>query len=254
MTEAQAPELPKKKGLSVLAWVGIGCGVLIVIALVVVLVTGVFVFNKVKDVAGDISENPVAVAAETVVRFSSELELVESDREAGRITIREISTGKVLTFDYEDISEGRFSFEGEDGQALRFDASAAASGDATLTVETQDGTTTLGTAGQAVDLPDWLPGWTGSVAEQGGFRTVTNTEQSGTYGFQTEDSAGEILEFYRKVLEDLGLEVSETKFSASGSAMTTLSGSSQEYEVTVAVTDTQTDATAVSLIYKGPKD
>ena len=252
MTEGQAPEQQKKKGLGALAWIGIGCGALIVIILVVLVGGGFFLFGKAKDVVEDFSDNPVAAAAETVVRLSSELELVESDREAGKIIVREVSSGKVLTFDYEDISEGRFSFEGEDGEALRFDASGAADGEATLTIEAEDGTTTLGTGGQAVDLPDWLPSWSGSVAEQGGFSTVTNTERTGTYAFQTEDSADAILAFYREVLEDLDLEVSEAKYSGGGSAVTSLSGKSAEYDVTVSVTDTQTEATTVSLIYKGP--
>ena len=229
MTEAPAPTPQRKKGLSTWAWVGIGCGALIVMVLVVVVGGSLFLVSKVKDVAEEFTENPVATIAEGIVRLNPELELVESDREAGRITVREISSGKEITFDYEDISEGRFSFEGEDGEAIRVDAGRIEDGEATLTIETEDSTTTMATSGQAVALPDWLPGWSGSVTEQGGFSTVTNDEQSGTFGFQTEDSAEEVIEFYREVLEDLGLEVSETKFSGGGTSVTTLGASSSDY-------------------------
>lgn len=253
MTEPQPPATQKKKGLGALAWIGIGCGALIVIVLVVVVGAGYFVVSKVKDVAEDFTENPVAMVAENIVRFNPDLELVESDREAGKITVREISSGKEITFDYEDISEGNFAFVGEDGEEIRFDASGAANGEATLTIKTEDGTTTFGAAGDAVNLPDWLPGWSGSVAQEGGFTNVTKTEQSGTYGFVTEDSADGILDFYRGVLEELDLEVGEATFSDGGTTSTTLSGRSPEYEVTVIVAETQTE-TAVSLIYKGPAD
>ena len=158
MTEGQAPEQQKKKGLGTLAWIGIGCGALLLIMLIAMGACGIFVANvakdsleTIKDVAEDFSENP---AAELVVRVNPEIELVESDREAGRITIREKSSGKVLTFTYEDISEGRFSFEGEDGEALRIDASGATNGEATITLESEDGTTTVVTVEQKEKEPE----------------------------------------------------------------------------------------------------
>mgnify|MGYP006982482250 CR=1 FL=1 len=71
-----------------IAWIGIGCGVVILIAVIAVLGAGIFVYDKASDFAEDFSENPVAIAAETIVRLSSELELVDSDREGRTITVR----------------------------------------------------------------------------------------------------------------------------------------------------------------------
>ena len=253
MTESQPPTTQKKKGLGALAWIGIGCGALIVIVLVVVVGGSFFLVSKVKDVAEDFTENPVAMVAENIVRFNPDLELVESDREAGKITVREISSGKEITFDYEDISEGNFAFVGEDGEEIRFDASAAANGEATLTIKTEDGTTSIG-AGQAADLPDWLPVWSGSVEEHGGVSAVANDKQSGTFTFTTEDSVEAIVDFYREAIEDLGVEINESTYSGGGTAVTSLTGTSSDYEVTVTVSESQGEPTTVLLIYSGPAD
>lgn len=80
-----------KKGLSPLVWIGIGCGGLLLVGAVVLSVGGYFAVKTASDFVGD---NPAAAAAEAIVRINPELELVESDREGGTITVRESSTGK----------------------------------------------------------------------------------------------------------------------------------------------------------------
>ena len=252
MTEGQPVE-QKKKGLPALAWIGIGCGGLIVIGVVVAVIATAFLFAKVKDVAEDISENPVAVAAETVVRFNPELELVESDREAGKIRVREVKTGKVVTFNYEDIQDGKFSFENEEGESVSFDASVGADGESpSLTIATSETTIALGVSGAAIDLPDWLPLYSGNVAEQGGFSSTTNTERSGTLSFKSSDGADQILQFYEKVLEDLGIEANRTSFSGGGGSLTSLSGSSSTHEVSASVSQSPGEDNSVAIIYRGP--
>ena len=54
--------------------------------------------KKAKDFIEDAEGNPIAAAAETIVKLNPELELVESDREGGKITIREKDTGKESDF------------------------------------------------------------------------------------------------------------------------------------------------------------
>ena len=74
-----------------IAWIGIGCGVIILIGVIVVLGAGIFVFDKASDFAEDFSENPAAFAAETIVRLNPELELVESDRESGKENLSQMA-------------------------------------------------------------------------------------------------------------------------------------------------------------------
>ena len=54
---------PKKKGLSPLAWIGIGCLGLLVIGGIVATVITVFVARKVSEVASEMEEDPVATTA-----------------------------------------------------------------------------------------------------------------------------------------------------------------------------------------------
>jgi hypothetical protein len=76
-----------KKGMPTLAWVGIGCGTVIVIAVVVV----AMLVGWCKRSVGDLSEfknNPEKAAAEMMVRLNPEIKLVSQDDAKGEMTIR----------------------------------------------------------------------------------------------------------------------------------------------------------------------
>ena len=231
-----------------IAWIGIGCGVVILIAVIAVLGAGIFVYDKASDFVEDLSENPAATIAENIVRFNPELELVESDREGGTITIREKSSGKELTFDYEDIEEGRFSFESSDGERVSFDARGE---DGVLRVETEDGTTTFGATGSGIELPEWLPVYGNVSGEVAGFTTVSNDTATGTVSFETPDELEKVMEFYEEVLTDLGAAVSRGSFSASGTQSMTVSGSSETHNLDV-TGQTIDGTTSVNIVFSGP--
>ena len=231
-----------------IAWIGIGCGVVILIAVIAVLGAGIFVYDKASDFVEDLSENPAATIAENIVRFNPELELVESDREGGTITIREKSSGKELTFDYEDIEEGRFSFESSDGEKVSFDARGE---DGVLRVETEDGTTTFGATGSGIELPEWLPAYGNVSGEAAGFTAVNDDTATGTVTFETSDDLEQVMEFYEEVLNGLGVDISRGTFSASGTQTTTVSGSSETHSLQV--TGHTTDGKrSVNIVFSGP--
>ncbi len=104
---AAAPVTPAKKGLPALAWVGIGCGGLVVIAIIVMIIGGVWFTKKAKELGVDFQKNPERAAAELVVNLSPDLEKVSTDEEAGTMTIRK-QDGTEMTLTYQDISEGKF--------------------------------------------------------------------------------------------------------------------------------------------------
>lgn len=211
MTEQQATQ---KKGLSPLAWIGIGCGAIILVAFLVMSVAIWFGARKVKDFAGGFEDDPARAAAEMIVKMNPELELIESDSEDGTITIRVKESGEVATFDYSEIQDGKLRLESSEGK-ISFDATAAEEG-AVFTVETDEGTTRYGTLGESGRLPDWLPEYPGSEDVQMAFSEEKSDSLGGTFSYQTADSAETVFAFYRDRLESAGLKVQETTTTQDG--------------------------------------
>ncbi len=200
-----------KKGLSVLAWVGIGCGCLALLAAALAAVFFLFVAKKVHDVAGDVQRNPALAAARLVVAADPDLEEVEVDEQAGTITVRRKSTGEQLTVDFDDVKEGRLTFQNEQGQVtLQGDQG---SGGFQVTGSNQEGEFRLQAgAGEAAKVPEWVPRYPG--AEVTGTYSMEQG-QTATGGFQvtTDDAVDVVLEHYRQQLKGAGFTVSINTFA-----------------------------------------
>jgi len=127
MSEPQAPapstaQPPAKKKVSPWVWVLGGCLVLIVLVLLLMGGCTWFLADKAKEMAAEFEANPAKAAAEMAVRLNPDLELVETDEEAGTMTILQKSTGEEVTLNFEDIAEGRFSVETSEGEStISFD-------------------------------------------------------------------------------------------------------------------------------------
>ena len=119
------PPVPQKKGLGPLAWVGIGCGSLIVIGIIVFTIIGVIVGPKVKQFAEDVQKNPTRTMATTMVSVSSgQIEMVAEDDANKRYTVRAKGTGKLTTIYWSEKKHAPEVIEG-DFSAIPADAGAA---------------------------------------------------------------------------------------------------------------------------------
>lgn len=207
--------VPVKKGLPTWAWVGIGCGALLVVVLIVMMAVGFFVARKVKDVAADFEKDPALAAARMIVKLNPELEEVAVDEEAGTITVRNTKTGEVITANFQDIKDGKISFE-SGGKEITVDASQAGeSGQLTVT----DGSgAVVFSAGQtsATDLPSWVPVYPGAEPE-GPHSMKTETTVSGGFELSTADPVNAVLEHYRAALQAAGYAVTVNTYSQDGS-------------------------------------
>ncbi|MGD9253716.1 MAG: hypothetical protein PVG92_07260, partial [Holophagae bacterium] len=157
------PQQPAKKGLPVWAWIGIGCGALIVLAMIVTMAGGFFIANKAKKFAAEIEDDPQAAAmaaAKMIVKLNPEFEEVSSDKEAGTITIRNKATGEVITVNLEDIQEGKLSFTGDEGE-VNIDASQL-DDTGSLRVTGEDGEVIFSSGEATQAVPDWLPLYPGT--------------------------------------------------------------------------------------------
>ena len=226
-------------------------GCLVLVLLVLLLMGGCtwFLADKAKDMAADFEANPAKAAAEMAVRVNPDLELVSSDEEAGTMTVLQKSTGKEVTLDFDEIAEGRFSFETDEGKSsISFDPE----GEGGITMEGPDGTTTFGaTAGD--DLPAWIAVYPGASEPQGAFSSTTGDQRAGAVSFSTGDPVARVLEFYERSLKAAGLEVSKTTFTAQGSDGGMLNGTSKDPQrsVTVMVND-EDGETAIAVNYTEP--
>ncbi len=207
--QAGGTPAPGKKGLSPLAWIAIGCGGILLVAGVVVTLGLGWLFNKGSEYVKEIEAEPAMVAAETLVRLNPELELVESDSDAGTLTIREKDTGKELTIDIAELQQGRIRFDSEEGEGTV----EIGGQEGVLRVENEKGETFEIGSGE---IPAWVPSYPGQSSEP----TVlfSRRDAAGLHGaidFETEDEPAAVLDFYVRELESAGYEVERTDLTGS---------------------------------------
>jgi hypothetical protein len=107
------PVLPgQKKGLSGLAWLGIGCGGLVLLAIVGFIVAVFFFGGKLKDFTKEAQKNPTRAAASVVVSMGVG-EMVAEDDVNKRYTVREKQTGKLTTFYWDAKTNSSKSVDGD---------------------------------------------------------------------------------------------------------------------------------------------
>jgi hypothetical protein len=195
---APAPVAGPRK-VSPWIWVLGGCLTLVVLVVVGILGAGFFFAHKVKQ-AGD---NPALAAIRLMTMANPDVEEVSSDPDKGTITLREKKTGKVMTFNFEDIKNGRLTFE-SDGKKVEVTGSGEGES-GSIEVKTPEGTSRLG-AGSAADIPAWIPKYPGSKPE-GAFSTQGEDGPSGAYGFRTSDPVEKIAGYYEQSLKAAGMSV-----------------------------------------------
>lgn len=226
---ASPPEPSKKKGLHPMAWVGIGCGGLLVVAVIAMSLLVGMCNRKVAEWKEDFSKDPHKAGAEMVVRLNPDLEMVSDDETGGEMTVRVKSTGEEMTFSYEDIAQGRLTMTDGEGN-----------------------TTTIGMTDPS-EVPAWVPVYP-RVAEQVSiFQKETNGEIEGAWVFTTNDSAEDVADHFE----------SETSWSSGTSSGSSTIGSASKVtrrfkgggkEITLLVTEAGDGSpTQVTVSYSGPK-
>jgi len=214
MTDETQP-IEKKKGMGTGPKIAIGCGVVAVIAIIVIaigLITGVqFLSKKAKEAGIDselLRENPSLAAAKMIVAANPELEMVEVDEDAGTMTIRNKETGETLTADFEDIEKGRISFRTDKGEmSLGADQS---------------------------QIPDWIPLYQGELNVA---YTVSDEEtRAGNFTITADAGIDEIRGFYTSRMEEQGFSVESSSLESEGMRTVTLLFANEEDTTNMTVT------------------
>lgn len=238
------PAVPEqKKGMSVWGWLAIGCGAIAVLGIGSCFAVGFFIQKKAKSVAEDFEKNPAKAAAELAVRMNPDVELVSSTEH--QMTVRDKKTGEVVTVDFEDAKNGRFTFRSKDGEAT-IDADAAPSGEGgTLRVTGTDGETAVFSAGEGTArVPEWVPLYADGdrVAN---FDVNTAEEHAGTVTITTSAPVATVMAFYKAKLEAAGFEVQTMTLegpTSGGTVTGTTAGQKRAVNVIVSVADGRTQA------------
>lgn len=237
--------VPQKKKLSPMAWVGIGCGAIVLIGVLVmgglVAAGGWFVKKQVDK----FEDNPTMAAAELIVRANPDLEMVSSDPEKGTMTIKNTQTGETLTVNAEDIQDGKITFTDGKGETVSLDASQEG---VTMTNEKGETATFGATAGAPKNLPSWVPTYPGGNV-QGSYDATSSTEgRSAMFSVTTPDSVDDVMTFYENKLKEAGFTVEKTNVATndqSSGGIVTGKSADEKDQVTVMVgtSDQGTSAT-----------
>jgi ketosteroid isomerase-like protein len=204
MTVAPETPAPKKKGLSALAWVGIGCAVLVVAGAIALSVGLGYLGHKAKQFVNEAQKNPALATARLLAAADPDVEVVDSKSDDKKITFRNVKTGEEMVFNAEDVEKGKISFETKDGK-MTVDANGGDNG--TMTVTTKDGKAVFrGGAGAAADIPDWVPRYPGAEAA-GAYAAQTAQGEGGAFSQSTSDSPKDVLDYFTKTLKSDGYEI-----------------------------------------------
>jgi len=198
-----------KKGLPVLAWIGIGCGVIILIGAIALVAGGVFVAKKV----GDFEKNPALASARMIVKLNPEWEEVSTDEKANTITVRDKKTGKEMTVGLDDLAKGRVTLSSE-GKSYTVEAQGDQEGGSGQLKVTDESGKTVFSAGAAGETkaPDWVPTYPGTTPE-GGLVMQNGAAVSGSFQVATDDASDEVVDYFRKTLTDAGFKVRVNTYS-----------------------------------------
>ncbi|MDB4673184.1 hypothetical protein OAF27_00065 [Verrucomicrobiales bacterium] len=218
---------PQKKGLHPLAYVGIGCGGLLLIGVV----AAGFAIAKGVGVAKQFMEDPTMAVAALVVQTSPDLELVKSDPDSGVLKVRVESTGETISIDRAQIESGKFSYTkvNADGteEVVNIDFSGADDGEFSVT-DGEGGT--LFETGEALSdqIPAWVPPLPEASEVTGTFNMKVGTKQTGSFSMKTAQTPGEVIASYQPTLEESGFVVTTQGITQNGEATQTILNAKDE--------------------------
>lgn len=205
-TPAPPPPLPKQ-GLSPLAWVGIVCGSVFL----VLLVLGILAFGFIKKKVELYTKNPEKIAAEMLVRVHPDLEITDRNDEKGEMTIR-VKGGETLTARYDEIAKGKFSFKDAHGNVIQ-----------------------LGGKSDLSEVLPWVPQVAG-LSDTHAFQNIRNGKAAGFYTGISTDTAETITNFVEAEANRLGMSSatnSSVAWGDKGHITRTFSDSLRELSVNV---------------------
>jgi hypothetical protein len=203
----------------------VGCGGLVLLFFISLAVTAMMGISFLHKAA----QNPAAFAR-AIIAANPDAEIVSTDDDHGRIVVRNRRTGKTVTLNFEDIKQGRFSFEGDNGEKLTIGGQSESP---SLKIQSPGGNVTFG-GGGPVNLPAWFPAYPGSTPHST-FSLSDNSGESAGFQFNTSDPWDRVFSFYESGLKNGGLKVTTFRQDAGGMVSAQDDGEQRQATVTISV-------------------
>lgn len=216
---------PQKKGMPVLAWVGIGCGGLLILCIVVVILLIGACTKKAKEFAA----NPDKAAAEMIIAMNPELKKISSNDAKGEMTVK-TKDGKTMTFSYADLKEGKFRMSGPDGETVEIGGVSTSK------------------------LPAWLPAVPGLKATASTWAVEKDGKRSGLFSVTSSVTPAQADSELSAKFKAAGFsETSRTSATADGNTTIMLAFENGEKKSQVVIGGKSGEDTTVSYTYEEPK-
>ncbi len=215
-----------KKGMPPLAWVGIGCGGIILLIVIGMAVVGAMAYKGVKAAMA----NPAKASAQLILSTNKDLEKVSENDKTGEMTVRVKSTGEEVTLKYDDLAKGRFTVKDKDGNVSQFGM------------------------GDLSKVPAWIPRYPAAIGEASAMQTEDATQMAGMISYSTKDSAEAIEKFFNDETAKISLTSSNrSSMDVGGTHTLSLQYTGGKRELTVTAYAKAGEALNVQLVYTEKK-
>jgi nitrate reductase NapE component len=227
---AAAGAVPVQRKTSPLVWILVIVLGLFVLGGIAVVGTGLFIVHKVHQAGFDpelMRQNPGLAITKMIAKANPDVDVLSTDEGAGRITVRDKKTGKVVTMTFDDAKNGKFSFsaQGDDGKTASLEFGAGAD-----------------------KVPSWIPSYPGAKAV-GTFAVNGNAGQGngGAFSFNTSDPPAQVMSFYQDKCKEQGINVKMVTTTANGGMI--LAADEGEKRSLQVIVGSESGETKVQVIY-----
>jgi hypothetical protein len=243
-----APATPRKT--SPIVWILVAVLGLFVLFGIAVVGGGLFLVHKAKQAGFDselMRNNPGLATAKLLAATNPDLEVVSTDDQRGLITIRQKSTGKTMTVNFDELKQGKLTFKEDGKDAVTLEAHG--NGD-TGSLQMKSGSESLTMGANQASLPAWIPAYPNSKPTST-FSMNGKEGTSASFQFQTQDAPKDVVAFYESGLKQAGFRITATVTGDNGGSSGGLvSGDDAANKRTaVVVVGTDNKGTNVSVTY-----
>jgi hypothetical protein len=209
----QGPGTPAKK-TSPLVWI-LGGVVVLMCGVMMMCGVGAFLaYRAVKNAGFDpdlMQRNPGLAITKMAAALHPDYEVISTNDRTGKITMREKSTGKVMTFKF-DPDRKTLVIADEDGKEVKI---TGGDSNGSLSISSSDGSVKMGAGAAATKPPDWVPVYPGA-STTGTFSAQGNEGSQNTFSFKTNDAPSKVVVFYQDQLKAAGFTVTQVTTDQGG--------------------------------------